>query len=427
MKKLVRDSRTLFRAAVRSVQADRLLEGFDFEGVVGRPLTQFQNTWVVGAGKAAMALAGALEGAFPGRITGGSVAVPSGYAVALPARQRRPSLISVVEAGHPVPDEGSVTAADHALNAARRCGVQDLLIVLLSGGGSALWCAPAEGVSLPDLKQIGRALLRSGADIHEFNAVRRKLSRIKGGRLHQAARPSATLTLAISDVPSDDPSVIASGPMTPDKTTLADARGVLRRYRLWESAPASVRRALRDGAGGPSVRVPSAMERVQLIGSSRHALRSAAQKARPRGYAPALRFDVTGEARSVGQKLAAEILAAPPKTCLLWGGETTVNVTGRGIGGRNHEVALAAAMELAGSDRHAVVLSAGTDGIDGMTPAAGAWATPHTVAMARAQGADARSALLNNDSYRFFAAAGGSLHTGPTHTNVMDVMIALAA
>ncbi len=431
MRQLVNDSQSIYWAAVRSAQADRLLSGYDFEKAAGRPLEQFRELYVVGAGKAAMAMAGALEIALLGQIAGGQVAIPEGYKDTLPAPQRRPTLLKLVEAGHPVPNAASMQAADYALTVARQCGPDDLLLVLLSGGGSALWCAPVADVTLMDLRWVSRALLRSGATIQEMNAVRKHLSRIKGGWLAAEAWPATTLTLVVSDVPADDLSVIASGPTVPDPTTFGDAQEVLHKFGLWNSAPWSVRVYLTSGTRGAVEETPGVSEleaaRADLIGSNRHALEAAALQAAALGYTPVLRLDVTGEAHLVGQALATEILAQPKKACLLWGGETTVTVTGSGVGGRNHEVALGAALVLAGSDRKALVLSGGTDGVDGMTRAAGAWATPQTVAKARACGADPHAALRNNDSYSFFVKTEGSLRTGPTHTNVMDVLIALIA
>ncbi len=429
MRQLVNDSQSIYWAAVRSAQADRLLSGYDFEKAVGRPLEKFRELFVVGAGKAAMAMAGALEAELPGLIAGGQVAIPEGYKDTLPAPQRCPTSIKLVEAGHPVPNAASVQAADYALTVARQCGPDDLLLVLLSGGGSALWCAPVADVTLMDVRRVNRALLRSGANIQEMNAVRKHLSRIKGGWLAAEAWPATTLTLAVSDVPTDDLSVIASGPAVPDPSTFTDAQEVLRRYGLWDSAPSSVRVHLTSGTRGAVDETPDVSEleaaHAGIIGSNRHALEAAALQAAALGYAPVLRHDVTGEAYLVGQALATEILAQPRKACVLWGGETTVTVTGSGVGGRNHEVALGAALVLAGSDRKALVLSGGTDGVDGMTSAAGAWATPQTVAKARAGGADPYASLRNNNSYPFFVMAEGSLRTGPTHTNVMDLQVAL--
>jgi len=429
MKPIIRDSQAIFHAAIRSVQPDRLLQNFDLAEAAGQPLANFERVFVVGAGKASMAMAGALENLLPAQLAGGQVVVPHGYSATLPANQRRPAVIKVLESGHPVPDEASVRAATDALTTAQQCGPKDLLLVLLSGGGSALWCAPAAGISLADLGHANRALLHSGAAIHEMNAVRKHLSAVKGGRLAAAAWPATSLTIVISDVPGDDLSVIASGPTVSDPSSFGEARAVLDRYGLWECVPESVREHLLAGVQGhiPETPGPGANSlsraHVRLVGTNRHALMSAAARAENLGYKPAVRCDVTGEARKVGQALAETILTQPSRTCLLWGGETTVRVTGTGVGGRNHEVALAAAIAMEDSGRDVAVLSGGTDGVDGPTGAAGAWATPQTVVCSET----ARAALRDNDSYPFFVTAEGSIETGPTHTNVMDVIVALAA
>ena len=419
MRTLVRDSQSIFQAAARSVQADQLMHGVD----LGAMLQGRHSVYVAGVGKAAMAMGGALERALGKRIQGGQVTVPHGYRDTLPKSQHTPEILQIIEAGHPVPDTVSVHAATSALDLARRCGPGDVLIVLISGGGSALWCAPASRIALADLQQVNRALLRSGASIQEINVIRKQLSRIKGGRLAAAAWPASTVTLIVSDVPGDDPSIIASGPTVPDSSTPEEAQAVLRRYQLWEGVPRSVRACL--NAPESLQEVPAGD--VRLIGSSRHALASAAARAQRLGYKPELRYNVSGEAREVGTALAQALMTETGTRCLIWGGETTVTVEGDGKGGRNHEVALAAAMVMAHSDRKVVVLSAGTDGVDGMMSAAGAWATPHTVPAALERGLDPHASLASNDSGTFFSALETSYYTGPTHTNVMDIMIALAA
>ena len=425
MHKLIHDGQAIFGAAVRGAQARRLLRQCDLE-----PWTAtYVRAAVVGAGKAAMAMAGALEERVPGWIAHGIVAVPYGYRDSLPPTQRAPSLVQVVEAGHPMPDAAGLAASEQALAIAEKCAAGDLLIVLLSGGGSALWPAPAHGVTLADVQVTNRLLLRSGATIHQINTVRKHLSRIKGGWLAATAYPGAVLTLTISDVTGDDPSIIASGPTAADPSTCADARQVLRSLHLMDHAPASVRACLEEGAAetpGPGdVRLQGAQR--MLLGSNRKALSAAAAEARALGYDAQLRaFDLTGEAREVGRAVAREALRQPAGACLLWGGETTVTLTGHGQGGRNQEVALAAALALEDERRPVLVLSGGTDGIDGPTDFAGAWATPLTAPQARALGLDAQAALDNNDAYPFFSALGSGLRTGPTHTNVMDIILTLA-
>jgi hydroxypyruvate reductase len=319
-------------------------------------------------------------------------------------------------------------AAQRVLDLADELGADDLLLVALSGGGSALWPAFGEGISLEDAQRTFRLLLHSGADIRAVNTVRRHLSRIGGGQLARAAAPAHVLTLVISDVVGDDLATIASGPTVPDPTTFADALAVLHRSRIplpdrvWDH----LRRGADDERETTQAAVPNA--RTVLVGSNGDALVAARAEAERRGYAVRLHPEpLTGEAREVGRRLAREALSldVDRPTCLLWGGETTVTVTGDGRGGRNQEVALAAALELDGASRDVLLLSGGTDGIDGPTDAAGAWATPQTDLRARSLGLDPHDHLARNDAHPLFDALGQLLRTGPTHTNVMDVQIAL--
>jgi hydroxypyruvate reductase len=429
----VHDVRVLYHAALRGVRPDVLLDRLDFERMLGPP-GAFRRVVAVGAGKAAMAMAGALEAKLGDAITEGLVVVPHGYPETFPEGLPRPRRIEVAEGGHPLPDASGVAATRRTLALAEACGPDDALLALLSGGGSALWSAFAEGITLDDARALYRLLLRSGADIHQMNTVRKHLSRIAGGRLAAAAYPATVLAPALSDVVGDDLSVIASGPTVPDRTTFRDAVLVLQQLDLWEKAPASVRAHLRRGREDPAMETPKpgrpAFERALtvLIGGNRDALRAAAEEARRRGYAARIVSDrVTGEAREVGRRQAEAALAvreARP-VCLLWGGETTVTVRGQGKGGRNQELALAAALALEGAPRPVAFLSGGTDGLDGPTDAAGAWVTNDTAPAARARGLDPEAFLENNDAYTFFERMGALLKPGPTHTNVMDVQIAL--
>ena len=424
---LTADARALFDAAVAGVRPDRLLDGLDFDALTDRPLADFRRVVLVGAGKAAMAMAGALESRLGERIERGLVVVPHGYRATFPKGAPAPQRVEIVEAGHPVPDEAGVQAAERTLDLVASLGPDDLLLTAISGGGSSLWPAFADGISLEDAQRAFRLLLTSGADIHAVNTVRRQLSRIGGGKLANAAAPASVLALVLSDVAGDDLAAIASGPTVPDPTTPADALAVLGRFDLEHEVPASVRAHLRRSREA----IPeSAFERVRtvLVGSNRDALAAARAEAERRGYAVHLHSEpVTGEAREVGRRLAREALALDPDrpACLLWGGETTVAVTGEGRGGRNQELALGAALALDGADRDLVFLSGGTDGIDGPTDAAGAWATPQTVAEARTLGLDPEDHLGRNDAYPLFDALGRLLKTGPTHTNAMDVQAAL--
>ncbi len=434
MNTLIEDAQAFYHAAVRSVQADRLFTDVELGTWLDRPLAAYRRVCVVGTGKASMAMAGAFEARWGRHVDEGLVVVPHGYRATRPASQRAPDAIAVVEAGHPVPDRAGVEAAARVLGLASSCGEDDLVLVLISGGGSALWPAPEENITLDDMQVVSRLLLRSGADIHQINTVRKHLSRIKGGRLAVAAAPATVLALAVSDVVGDDLSVIASGPAVPDGSTYDEAVAILRDFDLWEEIPAPVRRHLERGAQGLIAETPKpgaqCFEQAQtvLLGTNQTALAAARAVARQRGYAASIvARDLTGEAREVGRALAREALTveADRPVCLLWGGETTVTVTGTGRGGRNQEVALAAALALEGQSRSVVVLSGGTDGIDGPTDAAGAWATPQTAPHARARGLDPAAYLADNDAYAFFEQTSGLLKPGPTHTNVMDVLMAL--
>lgn len=436
MNRLIDDAHAFYRAAIRSVQADRLFQHVDLDALLEQPLDAYRRVFVAGAGKASMAMAGAAEVLLGDRIEQGLVVVPHGFRATLPASQRAPLVVEVVEAGHPVPDQAGVDAATRALRLAASCGEDDLLLVLLSGGGSALWPLPAERLSLEAIQATVRLLLRSGADIHQMNTLRKHLSRIKGGRLASAAFPATTLALVVSDVVDDDLSVIASGPTAPDGSTYGEAVEVLRAYDLWERIPSPVRDHLRRGQRGLAPETPKPgsklFTRTQtvLLGNNQEALEAARAAAERQGYAArVVARDLVGEARDVGRVVVRQALRIREErpACLLWGGETTVTVTGSGRGGRNQEVALAAALELDGLDRRVVVLSAGTDGVDGPTDAAGAWSTAQTVSEARARGLDPAAFLANNDAYAFFAQHGGLLKPGPTHTNVMDVLMVLVA
>ncbi len=431
---VVADAQAIFRAAVRGAQADVLLTQTPWTTWAPRPTDRYRRVVVVGMGKAAMVMAGMVEQLLGARIGEGAVVVPHGYPQTPPAHCPLPRRIEVLEAGHPVPDEGSVRAARRMLALAEECEEADLLLVLISGGGSALCTDFEPPVTLADAQLTFRLLLESGADIYQMNTVRKHLSRIGGGRLARAAAPADVLALVISDVVGDDLSVIASGPTVPDPTTFAEAIAVLRHYELWHRVPTSVRVRLEAGVTDPSLETPkpadSRFARVvtRLIGTNRRALEAAADEARQRGYSVRIVTDrLTGEAREVAPRLVTALQAVREDrpVCLLWGGETTVTVRGQGRGGRNQELALAAALAMDGWDAQAVLLSGGTDGRDGPTDAAGAWATPETVAHARACGKDPQAYLANNDAYTFFEALDQLLFTGPTHTNVMDVQVGL--
>ena len=428
------DARAVFAAAVRGAHPRTLLAR-RWAAVRSALPTVDGPLVVVGAGKAALAMATAVDamrqadGAAPVR---GTVVVPHGYLAAGPDDVARPAHVTVVEAGHPQADDASVAAAHAARALAAACAPGDALLVLLSGGASALWGAPAAGVSADELRDAVRRLQHAGADIADVNAVRRTLTSLGGGRLAAATAASVT-TVVLSDVVGDDPAVIGSGPTSASGAGPGEAERVLRRHRLWEAVAPSVRARIRTAT------VPVARSgRTLLLGGIGDALAAARGSAERMGYATTVRSAaLTGEAREAGRALAAAIVAtshvATRPTCLLWGGETTVTRRGGGRGGRNQVVALSAAIALDAArrdgrlarDRDVLLLSGGTDGIDGPTDAAGGWATPRSVDAMRARGLDPIRALDEDDAYPALDAAGALLRVGPTHTNVMDVQVAL--
>jgi glycerate-2-kinase len=387
--------------------------------VAGEPLPPGARLVVLALGKAALPMARALEALAGDAIRAGLVvAKDAGLAGRLPLRVT----------GHPVPDARSAEAGCEALRIAAEARPEDVLLVLLSGGASSLLATPAEGLSLEDLAGTNERLLASGAAIDELNAVRKHLSALAGGRLALRAVSRRIEVLAISDVPGDRFDVIGSGPCAPDPTRYGDALDVLRRHGIATQVPASVVAHLEAGTRGERDETPKpgdprlARVRHTLLASNRTALAAASEAAAGQGLRPHLvTARLCGEARVAGRRLAALALAARihEPCCLLAGGETTVRVRGRGRGGRSQELALAAALQLAGR-ANAALLAAGTDGSDGPTDAAGAFADGGTVA----RGGDACAALADNDAYGFFAREGGLLRTGPTGTNVMDLVIA---
>jgi hydroxypyruvate reductase len=377
------------------------------------------RTLVIGAGKAAAAMARAVEQHWPGELSG-LVVTRYGHGVAC-------ERIEVVEAAHPVPDEAGRAAAARMLAAVQGLTSDDRVLVLVSGGGSALLALPFAGITLADKQQINRALLKSGAGIDEMNCVRKHLSAIKGGRLAAAAYPARVLTLVISDVPGDDPAVVASGPTVPDPTTCADALAILEKYRI--AVPPTVEALLRSGVS--ETPKPDDLRfahcETRIVATAQASLAAAAEAARAAGVEPLVLGDaIEGEAREVAKALAGMAKScarhgapARPPCVLLSGGETTVTVKGRGRGGRNAEFLLALAVALDGAPGiHA--LAGDTDGIDGTEDNAGAILTDDTLARARAAGLDAKAQLADNDGYGFFAALGDLVVTGPTRTNVND-------
>jgi len=416
--------RAIFDAAVAAAHPDVVLSAHLPNIPKGRIIC-------LAAGKGAAAMAASAERHYldalklePSRLSG-LATTRHGHGV--PTRR-----IRVIEAGHPVPDEAGLKAADATLNLARTAGADDLLLVLLSGGGSANWIAPADGVTFAEKQQVNRALLRSGAPIGEINTVRKHLSRIKGGRLARAGRLAEIVTLAISDVPHDEPSAIASGPTVPDPTTLADARAIVAKYRLDVSE--SVRRALDDPKNESCKPGDSAFARArfELIARPKASLDAAIGVASRAGYETVdLGADLEGEARDVAAdhaRLALKARADGRRVAILSGGELTVTVRGNGRGGPNQEYALALASAL--KDTSAIsALAADTDGADGgagsASDPAGAIIDQVTFTKMKSLGLDAKAYLDNNDATAFFAATGDLLQTGPTLTNVNDVRVIL--
>ena len=381
---------------------------------------------LLAAGKAAGSMAEVAEAHYLDRLKLSPERL-CGIAVARHGYARPLRIVTMIEAGHPVPDGAGLEAAFRAIEFADGADEDDLVLVLMSGGASANWIAPASGVTFADKQAVTRALLRSGANIGEINTVRKHLSRIKGGRLARTAFPAKLVTIAISDVPNDDPSAIGSGPTVPDPTTLADASAIVARYRL--DLPASVTAALADADNEtPKPGDPEFAGSVFVLAARpANSLRAAQAAVRTAGYEYMLLSDsLEGEARDVAAahaKLARELRAQGKRVAILSGGELTVTIRGQGRGGPNQEYALALAIALAGLPSVAA-LAADTDGTDGGIgdpgDPAGAMLDGGTVARAKALGLDPAEFLADNNSTRFFAALGDLLMTGPTYTNVND-------
>jgi glycerate 2-kinase len=377
------------------------------------------RTVVVGAGKAAAAMAAAVEASWSSPLAG---LVVTRYGHSVPCRH-----IEVIEAAHPVPDAAGHGAARRILDQVRGLTPDDLVLCLLSGGGSSLLVLPAPGISLEDKQAINRALLRCGAPIGEMNCVRKHLSAIKGGRLAVAAAPAPVVSLMISDVPGDDPSVIASGPTVPDATTAADAIAILQKYRI------EIPRAVLKHLQGPSAETPKPGDprfrqvSNRVIATPQDALEAVSQVAQTAGFRPVILGNaIEGEARDVGlvhagiaKQVAGFGQPVEPPCALISGGETTVTVRGSGHGGRNAEFLLSLAVALDGRAGIAAI-AADTDGIDGSEDNAGALLLPDTIERAARVGLDPKAHLANNDAYPIFARLGDLVVTGPTRTNVND-------
>lgn len=386
-------------------------------------LSRFRRVTALGAGKAAAAMAQTLHDLLGPALSGGLMVTKYGHGLPLDG-------IDVLESAHPVPDRAGEAAAGTLLEHAAAAGENDLVFFLLSGGASALIPSPRPPVTLEDKMQATRLLLDCGADIHEINAIRKHLSRIKGGHLAEALAPATVIALIVSDVLGDNLDVIGSGPTAPDQTTFADCLEIIGRFALRDRMPASVLEVLERGAAGllpetaKNGRSFFTKVRHHIVASNGMALDGAAAAARGLGYAPhVLTGNLSGDVQDAAAMLAQAARNHRASTCLLAGGETTVTVRGRGKGGRNQELALRLALELEKNPPQAAVsvLCLGTDGSDGPTDAAGGILGPETLARARAAGLHPESYLDNNDAYTFLRQAGALLVTGPTRTNVMDV------
>jgi glycerate 2-kinase len=438
LRQLRRDSVEIFTYALRAVDpvaaVERCLkvEGEDLtvEGKV-YSLRDYEHIYVTGAGKAGASMALAVETILGDRITKGVINVKYGHVSQL-------KRVKLNEVGHPIPDEKGVSGSEEIAELLEQMGEKDLVVCLISGGGSALLPSPTEGISLEDKQKMTNLLLECGANINEINAIRKHISKLKGGGLARLAYPATLVALILSDVVGDPLDVIGSGPTVPDKSTFGDCMAILKKYDLLDRAPESIKARFQRGIKGEIEETPKAgnpiFEKTQnvIIGSNIIAVEAADQRAKELGYHPLiLSTYIEGETREVARvhaAIAMEIIKTNnpigPPACIISGGETTVTIRGNGLGGRNQEFVLAAALDIQEWER-IVVLSGGTDGTDGPTDAAGAIADVATIRRANEMGLDGAVYLNNNDSYHFFEKLGDLLITGPTNTNVMDLRLIL--
>ncbi|MBS7607287.1 glycerate kinase [Candidatus Bathyarchaeota archaeon] len=419
------DPKSLIRSKVKLFNEKLIVENKVFD------LKQFKRIFVVGGGKASGYMAEAIEEILEDRISGGVIVIPHGTSERFKTR-----IVRLHEASHPIPDQNSVDGARKIIEVAGEAGESDLVICLISGGGSSLMAYPRDEISLEDKRKVTEILLKSGATINEINAVRKHLSRFKGGQLARSAYPATLISLLLSDVVGDPLDVIASGPTVPDSTTFKDAINILKKYNVWDAVPESVRDLLLKGEAGLIPETPKGgepcFERTYnfIIGNNRISCLSAVSELERLGLNTLLLTSyMEGEARNIGiflSAIAKEILNSgnPVKrpAGIVIGGESTVTVTGKGIGGRNQEIALASAIRIDGLEGVAIA-SSSTDGVDGPTDAAGAIVDGSTIARSKAMGLNAEEYLRNNDSYSFFKQLGDLIYTGPTGTNVNDVSI----
>lgn len=419
------DPKELFRSRVKLLNDKLIIYNDIFD------LKLFRRIFVVGGGKASGYMAEVLEEIFNGRIENGIVVVPYGT-----AERFKTEIIRFHESSHPIPDQSSVEGARKILDLAKEANENDLVLCLFSGGGSSLMAYPREGISLEDKRRTTDVLLKRGATINEINTVRKHLSKFKGGQLARSAHPATIISLLISDVVGDPLDVIASGPTAPDTTTFKDAVNVLKKYNVWDIVPESVRTILSDGEKGliedtPKSGDPSFKKVYNyVIGNNRIACIAAVNELRRAGLnAILLTSQIEGEARNVGLIIGAvakEMVSSnnpiQRPAGLVIGGETTVTVVGKGIGGRNQEICLASALRISGL-KGVAIASVSTDGIDGPTDAAGAIVDGKTILNSELKGLAAEKYLNNNDSYSFFKRMGDLVYTGPTGTNVNDISI----
>ena len=434
------DASEIIDAALNSVDPYHLLaeqirisEGVLFfpHAVILDP-AKYERIFIIGAGKGVAPMARAMEQLLGENLTAGAIIVKYGHLDDL-------HRIKIYEAGHPVPDENSLKYTRDICDLVGDLNENDCVIVLLTGGGSALMEILPEGIGLSDLQEVSKAMLACSAGIHEMNCVRKHISLVKGGQLARMIHPARCITLALSDVIGDDLSVIASGPTHTDETTYSDAIGILRKYKIDQTVPPQIIRHLENGIAGKIADTPktgeSIFEQVDniVIGSNRLALNAAASRATKLGYNTLIFTSrLEGEAREIARVIAAvmhEVLSSGMPVgrpaCLLLGGEPTVHLTGSGKGGRNQELALAVSIAMQHSEQPFLFASCGSDGTDGPTDAAGAIVTTNTAGLAAGLDLDPVLYLANNDAYNFFDRIDGLIRTGPTRTNVMDIILAL--
>ncbi len=438
LEKLRSDARAIFDAGLKAVDPIKAVKNhINRDGNTLRvqgieyDVAAYENIYVIGMGKAAASMAKAVEDILGDKLTAGIVNVKYGHTVPL-------NKIKINEAAHPVPDDAGLKGSQEIIELLKKTGEKDLVICLISGGGSALLPLPAGNLTLEDKQAVTKSLLECGADIHEINSIRKQISAVKGGRLAALVYPSTLISLILSDVIGDDLDVIASGPTVPNTHTFHDCRTIIDKYKLDERVPKSVIEYIEKGCSGEIEDTPksdsSVFERTQnaIVGSNILAVSAAKEEAEELGYnSLVLSTFIHGETKEVAKvhtAIAKEIISSgnPLKkpACIISGGETTVTIEGKGLGGRNQEFVLAAALDIEGLN-DVVILSGGTDGNDGPTDAAGAIADGTTISRASKLGLNAYKHLCDNNSYNFFKPLGDLLITGPTNTNVMDLRVLL--